>query len=54
MEALLYSPTSDTELFLGKVLAAVVPAISISWITYIVYIIVVNAASLKLMRNNFV
>ena len=49
MEALLYTPASDSELFLGKVLAAVVPAIAISWITYSVYIVVVNAASFKLM-----
>ncbi len=45
MEALLYAPTTDMELFLGKVLAAVIPAISLSWLTYMVYIIVVNVAS---------
>lgn len=45
MEALLYTPTTDMELFLGKVLAAVIPAITLSWLTYIVYIIVVNVAS---------
>jgi ABC-type Na+ efflux pump permease subunit len=49
MEALLYTPASDTELFLGKVLAAVTPAIGISWLTYVVYIVVVNAASFDLM-----
>jgi ABC-2 type transport system permease protein len=48
MEALLYSPATDMELFLGKVLAAVIPAISLSWLTYLVYIIVVNAASFNL------
>ncbi len=48
MEALLYAPTTDMELFLGKVLAAVIPAISLSWLTYIVYIIVVNVASYSL------
>ena len=48
MEALLYSPTTDVELFLGKVLAAVIPAISLSWLTYLIYIIVVNAASFNL------
>jgi ABC-2 type transport system permease protein len=45
LEALLYAPTSDRELFLGKVLAAVIPAILISWLTYLVYIVVVNTAS---------
>lgn len=48
MEALLYAPTSDMELFLGKVLAAVLPAIGLSWLSYLVYIIVVNAASYPL------
>jgi ABC-type Na+ efflux pump permease subunit len=45
MEALLYTPTTDIDLFLGKVLAALIPAISLSWITDLVYIIVVNVAS---------
>lgn len=45
LEGLLYTPTSDVELFLGKVLAAVIPAISLSWLTYLVYIVVVNAAT---------
>lgn len=48
MEALLYSPATDMELFLGKVLAAVIPAILLSWLTYLVYIVVVNAASFNL------
>ena len=48
MEALLYTPTSDLDLFLGKVLAAVLPAIGLSWLTYLVYIVVVNAASFPL------
>ena len=48
LEALLYSPTTDMELFLGKILASVIPAISLSWLTYLVYIVVVNAASYDL------
>lgn len=51
MEALLYAPTSDLELFLGKVLAAVLPAIGISWLTYMVYALVVNAASFPLFGS---
>jgi len=45
LEALLYSPASDMELFLGKVLAAVLPAIALSWLTHALYIVVVNVAS---------
>ncbi|MFZ5885568.1 MAG: ABC transporter permease subunit [Chloroflexota bacterium] len=48
MEALLYSPATDMELFLGKVLAAVIPSIALSWLTYLVYIIAVNVASYEL------
>ena len=48
LEALLYSPAKDVELFLGKVLAAVIPAVSLSWLSYLVYIVVVNAASYDL------
>ncbi|MDX1377756.1 MAG: ABC transporter permease subunit, partial [Anaerolineales bacterium] len=51
MEALLYSPATDMELFLGKVLAAVIPAIGLSWLSYLVYIIVVNAASFYLFEG---
>jgi ABC-type transport system involved in multi-copper enzyme maturation permease subunit len=51
MEALLYSPVTDVELFLGKVLASVIPAIALSWMTYLVYIIVVNAASYGLFER---
>ena len=48
MEALLYSPTTDVELFLGKVLSAVIPAIALSWLTYLIYIVVVNAGTFNL------
>jgi len=51
MEALFYTPTSDVELFLGKVLAAVLPSIALSWLTYLVYIIVVNVASFGLFHR---
>lgn len=51
LEALLYAPTTDLELFLGKVLAAVIPATALSWLTYLVYIIVVNVASYGLFHR---
>jgi len=51
MEALLYSPTSDMELFLGKILASIIPAIALSWMTYLVYIVVVNVASYGLFQR---
>lgn len=48
MEALLYSPTSDLELFVGKVLAAVLPAVGLSWISYAMYALTVNVTSFPL------
>ena len=51
LEALLYSPATDVELFLGKILSAIIPAIALSWITYLVYIIVVNVASFNLFER---
>lgn len=48
MEALLYTPASDSELFLGKVLAALAPAIGISWGSFILYALVLNTAGYPL------
>ncbi len=42
LESLLYTPATDTELFLGKALAAVTPAILIAWFSFIVYTVMVN------------
>jgi len=42
MEALLYLPFSDQELFIGKVMAASIPAILITWICFFLYTIIVN------------
>jgi ABC-type Na+ efflux pump permease subunit len=42
MESLLYTPATDRELFLGKMLAAVVPAVLVSWGTFAVYALILN------------
>ncbi|MBC7541409.1 MAG: ABC transporter permease subunit [Candidatus Sericytochromatia bacterium] len=49
LEALLYSPATDAELFTGKVLAALLPAITLSWVSFAVYTVVVNAAAWPIM-----
>jgi len=54
MEALLYTPTSDTELYLGKTLAAVIPAILLAWFTYLLLAIVTNIASYPVMGRSWV
>ncbi|MCL4560205.1 MAG: ABC transporter permease subunit [Chloroflexi bacterium] len=32
LEALIYTPARDSELFLGKVLAGVVPSVALAWV----------------------
>jgi ABC-2 type transport system permease protein len=44
MEALFYTPATDAELFLGKVMAAAVPSIGITWIGFAVYTLILNLA----------
>ncbi len=45
MEALLYTPTDDRELFVAKMLSAWLPALAVAWGGFIVYSIVVNFAA---------
>lgn len=44
LEALLYTPASDSELFLGKTLTAFAPAVLVSWVSFAVYTLVLNGA----------
>jgi ABC-2 type transport system permease protein len=49
LEALIYTPARDSELFLGKVLASVLPAVGLAWISFILYGIVANLAAWPVM-----
>jgi ABC-2 type transport system permease protein len=42
LEGVLYTPVSDTELVLGKILGAVMPAVAVSWVCFLIYAILVN------------
>jgi ABC-2 type transport system permease protein len=42
LEALLYTPASDKDLFFGKVMAAFVPAVIITWLSFLVYTVILN------------
>ena len=42
LEGLLYTSATDTELFIGKALAAFVPAVLISLVSFLVYTLVLN------------
>ena len=45
MESLLYTPATDLELFVGKVLAGVIPSVLITWASFLLYILVLNGFS---------
>jgi len=45
MESLLYTPTTDQQLFIGKVTAGLIPAIVISVGSFLLYTVVLNAAA---------
>jgi ABC-2 type transport system permease protein len=49
LEALLYTPASDRELYLAKLLSSVAPAIALSWISFLVFTLVVNLAGAGVM-----
>lgn len=46
LEALLYTPATDLELFVGKVVASVVPAVLLAWLCFFIYTVVVDVSSL--------
>lgn len=42
LEALLYTSATDTELFIGKSLAAFIPSVLVAWLSFGLYILVLN------------
>ncbi len=53
LEALLYTPTTDRELFLAKLLSAWLPALGIAWGGFILYAVVANLAAWPTMEKVF-
>jgi ABC-type Na+ efflux pump permease subunit len=53
LEALLYTPTTDRELLLGKLLAAWLPAVAVGLIGFVAYSIVANVAGWSTMGEIF-
>ena len=51
IEALLYTPATDAELFLGKVLAGFIPAVAITWASFAGYCVVLNAGAYAIMER---
>jgi ABC-2 type transport system permease protein len=53
LEALLYTPTTDRELFVAKLLSAWLPAIGVAWGGFVLYSLVANAAAWPVMGRIF-
>jgi ABC-2 type transport system permease protein len=53
LEALLYTPTTDRELLVAKLLSAWVPAVAIAWGSFVFYALVANAAAWSTMGRIF-
>ncbi len=49
LEALLYTPATDGELFLGKALAALIPGIVYTWVNFTLFAVVTNIAGYPTM-----
>jgi ABC-2 type transport system permease protein len=53
MEALLYTPTSDRELFFAKLLSPWLPAVMVAWVGFLLYTLVANLAGYHVMGGLF-
>ena len=53
LEALLYTPTSDRELLVAKMLGAWLPAVAVAWLGFALYAVVVNLAGWPTMGRVF-
>jgi ABC-type Na+ efflux pump permease subunit len=53
LEALLYTPTTDWELFLGKLLSAWLPALGVAWGGFLLYTVTANLAAWPVMGRLF-
>jgi len=51
IESLLYTPASDADLLVGKVTAAAVPAILVTWIGFAVYTLILNLAPYRFFQR---
>ena len=53
LEALLYTPTTDGELLLGKLLSAWLPALGVAWGGFLLYSVMANLAAWPVMGRVF-
>jgi ABC-type Na+ efflux pump permease subunit len=53
LEALLHTPLSDTELIVGKLLAAWLPAVAVAVVGFLLYAVIANATGYPIMGRIF-
>ncbi|MFZ0534400.1 MAG: ABC transporter permease subunit [Anaerolineales bacterium] len=53
LEALLYTPTTNQELFIAKLLSGWLAAIAVAWVGFILYIVMANAAAWSQLHRIF-
>jgi ABC-2 type transport system permease protein len=53
LEALLYTPTTDAELFLAKVLTGWLPALAVSLLGFVLFAVAINTAAWPIMGRVF-
>ncbi|MCS6828898.1 MAG: ABC transporter permease subunit, partial [Caldilinea sp.] len=53
LEALLYTPTTDLELFIGKLLSAWLPAVAVSLLSFVLYGVTANLVAWPIMQRIF-
>ncbi len=53
LEALLYTPTTDRELFIAKLLGPWTAAIAVAFVSFVVYAVMANAAGWKSIQHLF-
>jgi len=53
IEGLLYTPITDRELVLAKVLVSVLPSVLLTWASFLIYTVLVNALGASLMGGLF-
>ncbi|MDO4899765.1 ABC transporter permease subunit [Actinomyces sp.] len=53
LDGLLYGPASFREIFLAKTLASTIPAVAVTWIAFLAFTVIVNAAGWPVMGRVF-
>ena len=51
LEALLYTPATDRELYIAKLISSVVPALVVAWASFVLALIINNVAGARLMGS---